>query len=109
MSRTYFPVFAALLLSAVLAVPAGAGHSWANYHWARQTTEAEPSFDLLVVESVTLEWQGAFDTSLNLWRLSSKLDNVIDSGDENSKTANGARWSRDRCASATPSTARPAG
>ena len=86
MSRTYFPVFAALLLSAVLAVPAGAGHSWANYHWARQTTEAEPSFDLLVVESVTLEWQGAFDTSLNLWRLSSKLDNVIDSGDENSKT-----------------------
>ena len=82
MSRTYFPVFAALLLSATLAVPAAAEHSWGVYHWARQTT----SFDLLVVDSVTSEWQDAFDTSLNLWSLSSKLNNVLGSSDENSKT-----------------------
>ena len=82
MSRTYFPVFAALLLSATLAVPAAAEHSWGVYHWARKTTP----FKLLVVDSVTSEWQAAFDRSLIEWNGSSKLYNFVDSTDENSKT-----------------------
>ena len=82
MSRTYFPVFAALLLSATLAVPAAAEHSWGVYHWARQT----PSFDLLVVDSVTWEWQFAFDESLSRWGESNMLNNVVDSFADNSKT-----------------------
>ena len=84
MSRTYSPVFAALLLIAVLAFPASAGHSWGNYHWARQTM----SFDLLVVDSVTWEWQFALEESLSRWSESDKLNNVLDldSSDDNSKT-----------------------
>ena len=82
MSRTYSPVCAALLLSATLAVPAAAEHSWGPYHWARTITE----FDLLVVDSVTWEWQFAFDESLSRWSESSKLNNVVDSSDEDSKT-----------------------
>ena len=82
MYRVYFSVCTALLLTAALAVPAAADHSWGVYQWARTATP----FDLLVVDSVSAERQGAFDTSLTLWSMSSKLNNVVDSVADGSRT-----------------------
>ena len=72
----------ALLVIALLAIPARADHSWNGYHWARTTT----SFDLRVVDSVTSGWQFAFEESLSRWGSSSKLNNVVASVAEDSKT-----------------------
>ena len=72
----------ALLLAAAFAIPAAASHSWNNYHWARTTSP----FDLLVVDSVTSEWQGQFDMSLLQWSLSEKLNNVVGAGADDNKT-----------------------
>lgn len=73
-----------------LAAPAFASHSWNDYHWARDTS----SFDLLVVDSVTADWQYAFDRTLTEWGKSTKFDNVVASADESSKT-------RKRCPTVT--------
>ncbi len=72
----------ALLVVALLAVPARADHSWNRYHWARTTS----SFDLRIVDSVTSGWQFAFDESLSRWGSSSKFDNVVASVAEDSRT-----------------------
>jgi hypothetical protein len=64
------------------ALPARADHSWNNYHWARTTS----SFTLRVVDSVTADWQFAFDESLRRWGQSSKLDNLVAAVAEDSKT-----------------------
>lgn len=65
-----------------MAVPVFAEHAWGNYHWGRTTT----SFNLLVVDSVTAEWQYAFDQSLAKWSISPKFDNVVGAVDEGSRT-----------------------
>jgi hypothetical protein len=72
---------AVLLALAASALPARANHAWSNYHWARTTT----SFTLRVVDSVTPEWQFAFDESLSRWGQSSKLDNAVAGAAEDSK------------------------
>jgi hypothetical protein len=82
MRRISVSVAAALALAAVLAAPAVADHSWNNYHWARTTS----SFDLLVVDSVTSQWQFAFDESLARWSQSSKFDNVAGAVDDGART-----------------------
>lgn len=81
MNRVRVSTGAALLLALALALPASADHSWNNYHWARTTS----SFDLQVVDSVTPEWQFAFDESLSRWGQSSAFDNVAVPGDESSR------------------------
>ena len=72
----------ALLFAAVLTTPAWAGHSWNNYHWARTAN----SFDLLVVDSVTSDWQTVFEMSLAQWNDSEKLQNVLGESEDDNKT-----------------------
>lgn len=69
----------ATLGAAVLFSAASFGtHSWNGYHWARTT----PSFTLTAVDSMTANWQGQFDETLNKWSSSSVLDLVAVPGDE---------------------------
>lgn len=71
-----------LLAVAALAVPVFAEHSWGSYHWGRTTS----SFDLLVVDSVTSQWQYAFDRSLSEWNKAQGFDNVVAAIDEGDRT-----------------------
>jgi hypothetical protein len=40
----------------LIASVANAEHSWGPYHWARITTAENPSFDLILVNSTTSDW-----------------------------------------------------
>lgn len=61
---------------------AQADHAWDDYHWARTTS----SFTLPVVDSVTPEWQIAYDTALSEWSQSSVIDLTTASADDSSRT-----------------------
>ncbi|CAN5260906.1 hypothetical protein BH20ACT24_BH20ACT24_06280 [soil metagenome] len=65
----------ALLVSFLVAtaVPAGANHSWANYHWARP---ANP-FTIQLGDNVTAAWDSYLGTTSSDWSQSSVLDTVI--------------------------------
>ncbi len=74
--------YKALLLAAAFTIPAAGNHSWNNYHWARTTN----SFNLLVVDSVTPDWQFSFSESLRRWDESIKLNNVVGDAADDNKT-----------------------
>jgi len=48
---------AIVFVAATSAIPAHANNTWSIYRWARTTA----SFDLITVDSMTSEWQPAFD------------------------------------------------
>lgn len=58
----------------LLAVGAHAGHSWGDYHWARTTD----SFDLIVINSTTNDWDGYVGVSIADWSDSTKMNMVED-------------------------------
>jgi len=74
----------ALCCAALVSTPliALASHSWENYHWART---ANP-FTLKVTDSVTAEWQYAFEESLGRWSQSTVLNNAVSATDEGDRT-----------------------
>jgi len=51
-----------------------ADHSWENYHWARSTS----SFDLTIINSTTIEWDGYVAQSVADWSASSAFNMVQD-------------------------------
>lgn len=60
-----------------------ADHSWSTYHWARM----ENPIPLLVVDSVSPDWQFELDTALGEWNYDlSVLNMSIDSADDSSRT-----------------------
>lgn len=60
-----------------------ANHSWSTYHWARTTS----SFDLIVVNSTTNDWDGYVNIAIGDWSNSSKLTlNQDVNGDTSNKT-----------------------
>ena len=59
-----------------------AEHSWGNYHWARTTS----SFELIIVNSTTQEWDNYVQQSVADWSVSSTFNMVEDlSGSTNKK------------------------
>jgi len=46
-----------VLVLATSATPAHSNNAWSVYHWARTTR----SIDLIIVDSMTSEWQAEFD------------------------------------------------
>ena len=72
---------AIVFVLATLAVPAHANNTWSIYHWARTTS----SFDLITVDSMTSEWQTAFDGSVTEWSVSNVLNLADAQGDESKK------------------------
>lgn len=51
-----------------------ADHAWGDYHWARTTT----SFDLVVINSTTTEWDGYVSAATGDWSSSTVLNMVED-------------------------------
>jgi hypothetical protein len=64
------------------ALPAYANHQWGNYHWARTTS----SFNLIVIDSTTPEWDGYVAQALADWSVSTRLNMVEQAGDTSSTT-----------------------
>ncbi|MEO2267524.1 hypothetical protein V1358_09450 [Pseudoalteromonas sp. YIC-656] len=60
-----------------------ADHSWGDYHWARTTS----SFDLIIINSTTPDWDGYVSQAVSDWSASTKLNMIEDlSGDSSSRT-----------------------
>ncbi|MCW8196011.1 hypothetical protein F6455_14555 [Proteobacteria bacterium 005FR1] len=55
---------------------AHAEHSWGDYHWARTT----PSFDLIIVNSTTSDWDAYVTQAVADWSLSSVMNMVEEAG-----------------------------
>lgn len=66
----------------LLAMPAGASHSWNGYHWART---ANP-FTLKVVDSNTPDWDGHLNTAMTDWSRSTVLDLAKGASDDSTRT-----------------------
>ncbi len=60
---------------AIMSIPVQAEHSWANYHWARTTTS---SFDLIIINSTTDDWDGYVSRAISDWNGSSVLNMMED-------------------------------
>lgn len=63
--RQFIIGVAAVSVLVVMSVPAQADHAWGNYHWARISI-ANP-FPLVLVDSVTDDWQPEFIVSVDDW------------------------------------------
>ncbi len=70
-----------VIVLAASAIPAHADNTWSIYHWARTISP----FDLITVDSMTSEWQTAFDGSVTEWSVSSVLNLADVQGDESKK------------------------
>ena len=79
MRMTLFALTATLFSMTCLA-----DHSWSDYHWARTS----PSFDLIIINSTTSDWDGFVSQAITDWSASASL-NMIE--DTNGSTANKTR------------------
>lgn len=70
--------------------PAYASHAWSTYHWA---TQSHP-ITLITTNSMTSEWQPAFNGSVSEWSKSSVFEFDVVAGSTNSKV-------RRRCSAKT--------
>jgi len=79
--RRFITQVACVFVLTTSAIPAHADNTWSIYHWARTSNP----FDLITVDSMTIEWQDAFNVSVAKWSDSSVLTLVSTPGDESSK------------------------
>lgn len=59
-----------------LAVPAGAKHSWRNYHWSRGSNP----FTVTLGDNVATKWDTYLTTASSKWTLSQVLDTNVTAG-----------------------------
>lgn len=71
----------ALLAAGLIAAPAGAGHSWGEFHWARTAN----AFTLQLGDNVSAAWDGYLGTAAADWSKSSVLDTKVVLGASNPK------------------------
>lgn len=67
---------AAALAAMLLSAPSLANHAWNDYHWARTTN----SFDLIIVNSTTNNWDPYVTQAIGNWSASTVLNMVEDTG-----------------------------
>ena len=84
---------ATLAVTAALAAPASATHSWGNYHWARQSNP----FTLQVGDNVSAAWDGYLDTSIGQWSSSRVLDLAETTGGTTGKQCKATRGRVEVC------------
>lgn len=73
----------AVIVAACMSTTAFADHSWNDYHWARTSS----SFDLILINSTTSDWDGYVADAVADWSSSSNLNFVEDvAGDTNKQT-----------------------
>jgi hypothetical protein len=75
---------------ALAALPAYADHQWGSYHWARSTS----SFDLIIIDSTTPEWDAYVTQARADWSASIRLNMVEKAGDTSTTT-------RQRCSASS--------
>ena len=75
------PLTAGLLVAATVAGPAGANHSWNNYHWARTINP----FELKLGDNVSSAWASYLVTTSTDWSASDVLDTTKVTGGANPK------------------------
>jgi hypothetical protein len=63
MRKVLLVIAAAALVSGALASTAAAGHSWNDYHWARQSNP----FDVLLGDNVSSSWDSYLRTASSDW------------------------------------------
>ena len=73
-SKKSFIFSLAALAMFVLTPVTNATHSWADYHWARNST----SFNLVVINSTTSEWDSYVTRAIEDWSASSKVNMIED-------------------------------
>lgn len=71
---TAVSVAVALIIAVAYGAVVSANHSWGNYHWARTTS----SFDLILVNSTTDDWDGFVEFAVTDWSKSTVLNYVQD-------------------------------
>lgn len=71
----------ALLALTLVAIPALADHSWASYHWARQTNP----FTLQTGDNVGAKWDAYLDEAIADWNPAASLDLLEVAGGTNPK------------------------
>jgi len=79
-----------LIIISTLSTTALADHSWSTYHWAKTTTMV----NLPVIDSVTIDWQGSFDNSIEAWEKYGPISHTVESEDDRSRI-------RKRCSAKT--------
>jgi len=73
-----------LLLAAsvtALSSAAIADHTWSDYHWATMSGQ----LNLQVIDSVTSDWQGSFETSISKWNQANPINQTVEAGSESRK------------------------
>jgi mannose-6-phosphate isomerase-like protein (cupin superfamily) len=75
-------IAAGVAVALTASLTATASHSWNNYHWARNTS----SFTLQVIDSTVPSWDDELNLALSQWSQSTKLDLVVTSYDDSSRT-----------------------
>ncbi len=81
-SRSILVFLLALVLIVGLAAPAGASHSWGNYHWARTSNP----FTLKLGDNVNSTWDSYLGTTSSDWSKSTVLDTTIVAGGTSPKS-----------------------
>ena len=81
-ARSFVVLALAVGLAASWPSPAGATHSWGNYHWARQSNP----FTLALGDNVTSQWDASLVGASADWTASQVLDTVIVGGTVSPKT-----------------------
>jgi hypothetical protein len=66
----------AVMLAIGVATVSFANHSWAGYHWARTSNDANPFFTLKVGDNVSSQWDSYLNTAISDWSASSVLNLV---------------------------------
>ena len=74
MFKRSFRIACLFLTAAAVAAPTYANHAWGAYHWARTTA----SFDLTVINSTTIDWDGYVAQAVADWSESTVLNMVED-------------------------------
>ena len=67
MRRFHSAAVLALIVGIVVASPAGASHSWGNYHWSRSSNP----FTLTFGNNLSANWTPYLSTAMNQWSLTS--------------------------------------
>jgi hypothetical protein len=74
MLKRSLPIACLFLTAAAVTAPTYANHAWGSYHWARTSA----SFDLTVINSTTIDWDGYVAQAVADWSDSGVLNMVED-------------------------------
>jgi hypothetical protein len=97
MHRRLFSLGAAAAVSAALAAPALADHSWGNYHWARTANPFTVPLGDNVTNTAYSNWEAALQRASSEWSRSSVLDAPVVVGSAKGKNCRAVEGTAQVC------------